>query len=137
MSLTLISFSISLLGIIAMIWRKVALFRRGYVRDISHSHPFALDLEKLKYFASKIYKKIRYGLLFIVLKSSIKTSNFLKVKSSLFMEWINYNIMRKSIVPVDGIIEKREVSKYLRIISEYQKKVRNMKYRIKREEGIE
>jgi len=138
MSLPLISFSVSLLGIIVMIWRKLVLFRQGTLEDIKHSHPFAIDFEKIKYFASKAGKKLRYGLLFIVLKSSIKASNFIKTKWVLLLDEIKNRVLKKTtVINADGITEKKEVSKYLKIISEYQQKIRNMKYRIKKEEGIE
>ena len=93
MSIPLVSFFVSLLGIIMMIWHKLSLFKKGVIEDSKLSHPFAIDIEKIKYFTSKGAKKLRYGLLFVALKSSIKTSNFLKAKWSVFTSWLKIKMM--------------------------------------------
>ncbi len=137
MYLPLIFFLLSLIGIIVMIWRELVLVKNGQVTTVHHSHPFVPDLQKIKYLTSKSAKKISYITLFITLKVFIKSSNFLKTQSVVFVEKIK-NILKKlrKNAP-DEIVEKKEVSKYLRVISEYRHKIREMKHRIKEEERIE
>jgi len=126
----LILSSLSLLGIITMVGRKLALIRNGYTVKISHFHPFVLDLEKIKYLTFKNTKKFGYKSLFASVKFFVKFSNFIKIKSKVFMRKFQNNNS------LDKVANKKEVSKYLKIISEYRYKIREMKDKIKEEEGI-
>lgn len=138
MYLPLIFFFLSLTGIIIMIWRELVLVKNGQVPTAQHSHPFVPDLQKIKYLTSKGTKKLSYITLFITLKVFIKSSNFIKTNSKIFFKKIK-DRFKKNNKLLDGATEeeKKGVSKYLRVISEYQNKIRKIKHRIKKEEGIE
>ncbi len=133
----LILFFLSLVGIVTMIGRELVLVRNGHVAKSEHSHPFVPDLEKIKHLTKKGAKRFGYITLFVTIRSYILFSRFVKDKSKILIRQIK-NRFRKNINNLsDEIVEKKEVSKYLRIISEYQQKIRQMKHRIKEEEGIE
>ncbi len=119
-----------------MIWRELVLVRNGQVAKAQHSHPFALDLQKIRHLTLKNTKKFGYTAVFEIMRFFIKSSNFLKVKSIILLKELKNRLKNKN-GSLDEIIEKKEVSKYLKVISEYQQKIREMKNRIKEEEGIE
>lgn len=137
MYLPLIFFLLSLAGIIIMIWRELVLVKNGLVTTTEHSHPFVPDLQKIKHVTFKSTKKISYVVIFVTLRFFIKSSNFIKTKSIVLVKEISNKLKKLRNNPSEEITEKKEVSKYLKIISEYQQKIREMKHRIKEEEGIE
>ncbi len=134
MYLPLIFFILSLVGIIVMIGRKLVVVRNGQTLVVEHSHPFIPDLQKMKHLTFKGAKKLSFIIIFIVLKSFIKSSNFVKTKSKLLYQILKNKFKKNK--PLEET-EKKEVSKYLRVISEYRYKIRQMKHRIKADEGIE
>jgi len=137
MYLPLILFFLSLAGIIIMVWRELILVKNGLVGKTQHSHPFVPDLQKIKYLASRGTKKLSYVTLFVTLRFFIKSSNFIKIKSIVFIREIKSKLKKFRKNTSDETAEKKEVSKYLKIISEYRQKIRKIKHRIKEEEGIE
>lgn len=137
MYLPLIFFFLSLAGIIIMIWRELILVRNGQVATVHHSHPLVPDLQKIKYFTSKCTKKLSYITLFVILKFFIKSSNFIENQSKILIKKLKDKFKKNNNDPLNGTAEKKEVSKYLKVISEYQQKIRQIKHRIKKEEGIE
>lgn len=129
----LILFFISLIGITLMIGRKLVLVRNGQAVKIQYSHPFVPDIQKIKQLTFRGLKRTGYVVVFVSLRFFIKSSNFIKTKGVELAE----ELKRKFDNNKDGAIEeKKEVSKYLRIISEYRQKIRKIKHRIKEEEGI-
>lgn len=136
MYLPLIFFFLSLVGIITMIWRQLILVKNGQVAIAQHAHPFVPDLQKIKYLTLKGTKKFGYVILFVTLRFFIKSSNFTKTKGLVLIKEIK-NKLKKNKGSLDETIEKKEVSRYLKIISEYRHKIRVIKHRIKKEEGIE
>jgi len=137
MYLPLILFFLSLISIIIMIGSKLVLVRNGQVIKAQHSHPFVPELQKIKHLTFKNAKKFGYTTLFVTLKFFIKSSNFIKTKSKILIKELKNKFKKNKDSPLDEIIEKKEVSKYLKIISEYRQKIREMKHKIKEEEGIE
>lgn len=136
MYLPLILFFISLVAITVMIWHKVVLLRNGQVLTVEGTHPFAGELEKIKKLTFKNIKKLSIILLFIILKVFIKSSNFLKIKSLSILRYIKRKLIKES-KDLDNEIGRKEASKYLKIISEYRHRIRQMKHMIRKEEGIE
>ncbi len=136
MYLPLILFFLSLAGIIIMVWRELVLVRNGQVTTAHHIHPFVPDLQKIKYLTSKGTKKLSYLTLFVTLKIFIKSSNFIKTQSIILIKELKNKLKKNN---ENSLNERKgkEVSKYLKIISEYQQKIRKIKHRIKEEEGIE
>ena len=60
MSLLIASFLISLLGIICLIGRKLALVRNGQMEEVKHSHAFVLDIQKIKYLTFRNVRKYEH-----------------------------------------------------------------------------
>ncbi len=135
MLLPLILFLLSFLGIIIMISLKLTLVRNGQIAKVQNIHPFENDLEKIKHSTFKNTKKFGYMALFVTLKFFIKSSNFIKIKSKIFAEELKNKFNKNK--NGDETTGKKEVSKYLKTISEYREKIRKMKHKIKEEEGIE
>jgi hypothetical protein len=119
-----------------MIWRELVLVRNGQVATAQHSHPFVPELQKIKHLTFKNIRRLGYLTIFVTLRFFIKSSNFLKITSKMLLEELKNKLKKNKNSSLDGTIEKKEVSKYLRIISEYQQKIRKMKHKIKEEEGI-
>ena len=137
MYLPLILFFVSLLGIIIMVWRELILVRNGQVALAQHSHPFVPELQKIKHLTFKGVKRFGYIALFVTLRFFIKSSNFIKTKSLILVKKIETKFKKNRNDNFDGAENKREISKYLKIISEYRQKIKQMKHKIKKEEGIE
>ena len=57
--------------------------------------------------------------------------------SKIFIKELKYKFKKNKNNLSREIAEKKEASKYLRVISEYRYKIRQIKHRIKEEEGIE
>ena len=136
MYLPLILFLLSLSGMIIMVWRELVLVRNGQVAKTEHSHPFVPDLQKIKHLTFKNGKKFGYVTIFETLRFFIKSSNFIKTTGAMLLKELQSKLKNKN-GSADGTAEKKESSKYLRVISEYRQKIREMKHRIKEEEGIE
>ncbi len=137
MYLPLILFFLSLTGIVIMIWREMILVKNGQVATVKHSHPFVPELQKIKHITFKSSKKFSYTLVFVTLRFFIKSSNFIKTRSIMLAKEIKNTFKKKNGMPIEEIEEKKEVSGYLKVISEYREKIREIKDRIKEEEGIE
>lgn len=120
-----------------MISRKLAIVRNGQVVHREHSHPFVPELKKIKDITFNGLKKLGYALIFITLRFFIKFSNFIKTKGILIIANLKNKLKKRNGNNLNTETEKKEVSKYLKIIGEYQQKIRKMKYKIKEEEGIE
>jgi hypothetical protein len=137
MYLPLILFSLSLLGIIIMIWRELVLVRSGQVAMAQHAHPFVPELQKIKHLTFKGVKRFGYVMLFVTLRFFIKSSNFTKTTSKIVLEEIKNKLRKNKNNRMDEINTKKEISGYLKVISDYRQKIRKMKHKIKEEEGIE
>ncbi|HBP27713.1 TPA: hypothetical protein DD445_02915 [Candidatus Nomurabacteria bacterium] len=120
-----------------MIARELVLVRNGQVSAVEHSHPFVPDLQRIKNLTFKKSKEIGYIILFITLRFFIKSSNFIKTKSIIYIKKIKDKISKKNSISNNETIQKKEVAKYLEIISEYRQKIKKIKHIIKEEEGIE
>ena len=142
MSIPLIFFFLSLASIVLMLGRKLAMVRDGHAdhldpEDLGEIRFSAPDLDKIKHLTLKNTKKLGYVALFVAMRSFIKSSNFVKVKSKMLAKKIKNKFKKETGEMIEELEEKKEVSKYLRIISEYRQKIRKMKNAIKEEEGIE
>ncbi len=129
----------SFLGILGMVGRKIFLVKKGHIEIIFGplANPFLEDLTKLRYLSRKSAKRYAYATLFAVLRLYIRSANFLKRKSLA----LAYKIERRLLKNRAGVSaengEKREASRYLKMISEYQRKIRKMKEKIREEESLE
>ncbi len=137
MYLSFILFFLSLSGIVIMIWREMMLIKNGQVVAVEHSHPFVPEVQKIKNLTFEGIKKFGYVIVFLTLKSFMKSSNFIKNKSKSIIKEVQDRLSKNKNINFNELTEKKEISKYLKIISEYRQKIRKIKHRIKEEEGIE
>jgi hypothetical protein len=119
-----------------MIGRKLAVVRNGQTIRIQHTHPFVPELQKIKNLTLKNIKKIGYVTIFVTFRFFIKSSNLVKTRSNMYVKELKNRFKGNKKASSEEIIEGKEVSKYLKIISEYQKKIRKIRHMIKEEEGI-
>lgn len=138
MYILLILFFIALLGIGILIGRKLLLLRNGEVMIIEseYAHPFVPDLEKIKEATAKHTKKFGYVALVATIRVYLRSANLIKSTSKNIKDKIK-NLINKIINKNTGKMpEKREVSKFLKMVSDYKYKIRNIKHRIHEEEGM-
>lgn len=112
-----------------MVGRKLSVVRNGQMVESYHLHPFIPDLHKIRRLAFESIKKYGHLSLIVILRSYIKSSNFLKNKYNETKIKIK-NINRQKIM--NG--ERQEISKFLKVISDYKHKIREIKHRIHEEE---
>ncbi len=125
-------FFISLAIIILMIGRKVMLVRIGYlVVPESLPHPFIEDIDKVKYSALRGSKKVLHMGTFMIVRVYVKISNFIKkgyqnikIKAQRFYHGNS----------MDSLSSQKEVNKFLRVVTDYKKKISAIKSRIDQEE---
>ncbi len=133
MYILLTSFFISLLGIIIMIGRKLAIVRGGQIVESEHAHPFVPDIQKIKYLTIENIKKYEHLALVFIVRSYVRAVKFLKLR----YEEIKIKIKNISVKNKNGSMEEgagQEVSGFLKIMSDYKHKIRAIKHKIKEEE---
>lgn len=127
----LILFFGSLLGITFMIGRKLLILQNGQMTYKENAETFlkAQYLEELKYTVIKTIKKHSYTGLVAIIRFYFRGTNLLKNKYQAVKTKIK-NLRSKNLKDD----EKKEVSKFLKMISEYKQKIRAIKHKIKEEE---
>lgn len=121
----LILFFASLFGIILMIGKKLMMVQNGEIvidKGVVFEIPFIKEVKDL---TSRSTHTIINTILVVTIRLYVKITNFFKNK---YREMI----VRKTEGQIDG--EKKEISKFLKIISEYKHKIRRIKHKIKEEE---
>lgn len=121
-------------GISIMIGRKLFIIKHN--TNQSYAHDFAIevpDLEEVKDVTNSNFKKYSYKTLVVMVRFYVLTLDFLKVKYKILEEKIKRIKLRKN---QKNIPEIKEANKVLSMISEYKKKIKNIRKRIKEEEGI-
>jgi len=127
----LILFFGSLAGITFMIGRKLIMLSNGQASHNSETFFQTEHLEKLKHLTIKNVKKHGYTGLVVTIRFYIRSMNLLKNKYQEAKDKIK-NIHAKNLNH-DG--NKREVNKFLKMMSEYKHKIREIKTRIHEEEN--
>jgi hypothetical protein len=136
----LILFFISLTAIILMIGRKWSLVK-GNVGQPEEHHEAGVfissifDLDQIKHSLILNFEKAIHALIFVTLRGYLLSSNLINLKRKEWAEKIKVRLNKNRQQNIAE--EKKEVSKYIRIISEYRQKIKHMKHKIKEEEGIE
>ena len=129
----LILFFASLLGITFMIGRKLVLLQNGKMLRLEET-PFGPSLfEEWKVQTSRNVKKHSYVLLVLAIRFHVRASNTLKNAYAEMKDKIKESFSKKS---KGEASEKREVSGFLKMISEYKQKVREIKHKIREEENL-
>jgi len=135
MNILFITFFLSLAGIIIIIGRKLSLIKSGDVMVTTEQpHPFVPDFEKIKEITFKHTKKYGYVALFVIVKTYLQSSNFFKKKMGETKNYIKKLLVKKQ--KEGGEIEKQEVNKFLKMVSDYKHKIRHIKRRIHEEENM-
>jgi hypothetical protein len=134
MNALLILFFSSLLGIAIMLGRKIVFAPHGEMFEEDYEHPFVPDIEKIK--ALTLHHTKRYGHkgLVTTLRLYLKSRHLLKNTYEVSKEKIK-NLNTKN--GTNGeVVEKVEVSKFLKAMSAYKNRIRAIKRKIKEEENL-
>jgi hypothetical protein len=124
-------FFVSLLGIIFMVGRKLAVLQDTQVLKKEEFFLKTQFLNEWKHLTIKNIKKHGYVGLVTTIRFYVLSINFLKNKYQAIKIKIK-NIRGKKL----NTEEKREVSGFLKMISEYKQKIREIKHQIKEEENL-
>lgn len=130
-SILLILFFASLISIIAMIGRKLVALKHEEIpnhEEVLFEVPY---LKEVKHITIAGIRKSGYALLVSTVRLYVRLTNFLKEKYQDLKTKIRNIIMENHI---NG--EKKEISKFLKIIGEYKNKIREIKHKIKKEENL-
>ncbi len=128
----LILFFTSLLGIIFMIGRKLMMLQNGQVlnrEEVLLKTPY---LEEWKQTTIKKIKEHGHAGLITTIRFYVRSTNLLKNKYQKIKNAVK-DLHSKKLN--EG--EKKEVSKFLKMISEYKQKIRRIKNKIHEEEKIQ
>lgn len=129
-----ILFFAALLGIMVMVGRKVVLLRNGVdVRNETPFHPLLPDMMRMRVWMMHAINKYGYLALVVILRLYFRFINFLKTKHSDIRIFVKTRIAKRTKTP-DQKEAAREASGFLKMMSEYKHKVRNLKHKIKEEE---
>ena len=130
----LILFFSSLISIITMIGRKLVLLQNGHTAENNNAEEISFSihhLQKIKHLVVTNTKKWEHIVLVQTLRLYVKTANLLKNKYEAAKSKIRNLKMRNR---AGG--EKKEISKFLKIISDYKNRIREIKHKIKKEENL-
>ncbi len=138
MYLPLILFFISLAGISTLLYRRVIILERSgvAVREIDGEFFFDVpDLHEVQYVIVKKIKQYGYVALVLTIRVYIRSS---KIMDSLYKEAMNSisAVYKKYIQKKNPESKPKEVSKFLKMVSEYKHKIAEIKERVKEEEGF-
>jgi hypothetical protein len=116
-----------------MIGRKLIMLQNGtvfYKEEAVLKTPY---LEELKDLTLKNVKKHSYTGLVAIIRFYVRLSNFLKNKYQEVKTKIK-NIQKRN--SEGESLDRQEISKFLKIISEYKHKIKEIKHKIKEEENL-
>ena len=129
-----ILFFASLISIIFMIGRKLPALKETGEREATLSLETPLELPYLTEVKKKTVQNIKkhgYVTLVTTLRWYIRVTNFLKFK---------YEAVKTKIKNIRGAnkvdSERKEISKFLKIIGDYKQKIKEIKHRIRNEENL-
>jgi hypothetical protein len=130
MYILLILFFASLFGLTFMIERKLLMLQNGQIAQTKESF-LEIPYQEWKDLAIKNIKKHGYTGLVATIRFYVLSINFLKNKYQEVKIKVK-NIRGKKLVDE----EKREVSGFLKMISEYKQKIRDIRNKVKEEENL-
>ncbi|HBB49272.1 TPA: hypothetical protein DEQ22_03025 [Candidatus Nomurabacteria bacterium] len=132
MYLLLTLFFISLAGIIFMVGKKLVMFQNGQLSREKKVLSEIQYLEEWKHLTVKNIKRHGYVALVTIIRFYVQSSNLLKNK----YQEAKIKIKNMRDKKLNGNpAQKQEISNFLKIISEYKHKIRQIKHRIKEEES--
>jgi len=131
MYLYLISFFASLIAIIFMIGRKMSKLEHEQIlnhKEIIFDVPY---LKEIRHITAKNIRKLAHDGLVSTLRLYLRTMNFLKYR----YEEMKIKIKNGSRMNQQAG-NKKQISKFLKVIGDYKRKIREIKHRIKKEEDL-
>jgi hypothetical protein len=128
MYILFILFLVSLIGIVIMLGRKLLLIQNGELevmeRHVPEVHHYFRDWAR---FLIDGLRNIGFALLVGTIRIYVRLTLLVRNQFKSLVEKINT-------IQAEDPYEKREVSKFLRLMGEYKKKLREIKKKVKREE---
>ncbi|HWA32051.1 MAG TPA: hypothetical protein VG694_01195 [Candidatus Paceibacterota bacterium] len=134
MHISLIIFFAALLGIMVMIGRKVWQLRTVPPHRIERFTFEVPDAEQLKSAGVRHLRRGSYALLVIILRAYVRSSNAIRENGRRLAQKVKAKLARKN-KNGDAPAEEHEVSKFLKMMSEYKRKLGHITKRIKEEEN--
>lgn len=129
MTYLLLIFFISFLSITVMFGRKLSLVKNGKIKEASTLSPETYYTEKIKHLTLKKIKQYGYAGLVIIMRLYFRSKNLLKSKYEELKNRI------KKIGENKTEVREEDASKFLKVVSDYKQKIRNLKHQIKEEEN--
>jgi hypothetical protein len=132
MSLLFILFILSLLSISIMIGRKLVLLRNG---ELMGREEIIIDvpvIEEIKLATGRTIRKVGYVSLVTGIRVYFRSANYLKARYEDTKEKITE--LRNRNKTEEELADQKEISKFLKVISEYKHKIRTIKHKIREEE---
>jgi len=133
MNLFLILFFISLISIAVIVGRKIILLRRGMLVSGEQNNFEIPYIEEVKHITIKKLKRYGYVVLINTIRISMKSTHFAKNKGTDIVNKLKNKVFKQSLENGDP----QEVSKFLQMVGEYKHKIKKIKHRIRKEEGID
>lgn len=130
MTFVLILFFLSLIAMLYMIWSKVSLLRNNATL-IEDDSVFIPEAKEISRFLKKNGKTLSLVLVALGLRAWVKSSVFLKKKSEILKRKIKKTVLKQS---AEKFLEKKEVSNFLKAVSDYKKRISKIKDKIVEEE---
>lgn len=138
MYLPLVLFFIALLGISTLLYRRIMILERSgvMVREIDGEFFFDVpDLHEVQYVIVRKMKQYGYVALVVTIRIYVRSS---KIMDYLYKEAVSRlsTLYKKYIQKKNPETEAKEVSKFLKMVSEYKNKIKEIKERVREEEGL-
>ncbi len=116
-----------------MIWRKLPML--GYEQNtmaIDEKVSFKMPYwDEIKHTTIRGIRKYGYYLLVIIVRLYVQSTSFLKEKYREIKQKIKEMVHKKH---ENG--ERKEISKFLKVIGDYKNKIREITHKIKKEENL-
>ncbi|MEK7588438.1 MAG: hypothetical protein AAB438_01330 [Patescibacteria group bacterium] len=128
-------FFISLFSITFMVMRRVVLQKDINTQEDTELILDVPDLEEIKVITIRKFKIYGYIVLVSSLRIYVKSSHLFKNKYSEVKDTVK-NLHNKYVRKNKKVVEKKEVSKFLKMMGDYKRKIRTIKEKIKEEEGL-
>ncbi len=129
----LILFIISLAGIIGIMGRKLKFVREKDLVIGGYSHYFVPEIEEVREMVVYALKKYGHMSVVAMVRMQVKSVNFSKKTYALGKDKLsNLQIMKNR--GWGNVSEEVKVSKFLKMVSDYKQKVREIRHRIHEEE---
>lgn len=130
MTFILILFFISLFGIAFMISKRVKLIRNGYI-EVSDEISLLPNTKEIKIIITKNVKQYGFLVITIILRASIRSYFTVKKETIEMFRKIQNKFIKHN---TNNINKQKEVSSFLKGISEYKRKISHLKNKIIEEE---